>query len=250
MRHRRRTAAEVAPTVLFVVNDPIATEAMLGSVFRDRGFGVAAMEVVPAGRVDDPCVTVSFPDPQRYDAIAVLGARWAVYDDELQRNWISQEVRFVRDADAAGIPVLGICFGGQLLAHAFGGSVTRSTAPEIGWFPVESDRDDVVPGGQWFQWHFDRWALPPGATEIARNGNASQAFALRRMLAVQFHPELDSSLLALWLDHDRDEVIEAGIDPNELLCRTAELEKDSASRLGALVDGFLASATPGAQPGA
>ena len=54
-----------------------------------------------------------------------------------------------------------------------------------------SEQPDLVGGGPWFQWHYDRWQVPPGATEIARNPVASQAFVINRSLAVQFHPELD-----------------------------------------------------------
>ena len=63
--------------------------------------------------------------------------------------------------------------------------------PEIGWYDVDTDQPEMVPGGPWFQWHFDRWTLPPGATEIARTANSSQAFVLGRALALQFHPEID-----------------------------------------------------------
>ncbi|WP_412457973.1 type 1 glutamine amidotransferase [Mycolicibacterium mucogenicum] len=97
----------------------------------------------------------------------------------------------LRQADEEGVPVLGVCFGGQLLAYTHGGEVVPSQAPEIGWYGLTSDRPDLVPEGPWYQWHFDRWTMPPTAVGIARNANASQAFQLRRNLAVQFHPELD-----------------------------------------------------------
>jgi GMP synthase-like glutamine amidotransferase len=97
-----------------------------------------------------------------------------------------------------------------------------------------------VPGGPWFQWHFDRWTLPPGATEIARTANASQAFVLGRALAVQFHPEIDEELLELWLDDDRDgEVAGAGLTHDELRSRTSELVDDAAARVRDMVNGFV-----------
>ena len=63
-----------------------------------------------------------------------LGARWPVYDDALRRTWVGTEMQLVRDAADAGVALLGVCFGGQLLAQAFGGSVARSPDPEIGWY--------------------------------------------------------------------------------------------------------------------
>jgi GMP synthase-like glutamine amidotransferase len=137
--------------------------------------------------------------------------------------------------------VLGVCFGGQLLAAAHGGSVERATHPELGWYEVGSDDEKLVPGGRWFQWHFDRWRLPPGAVEIARNPANSQAFVIGRNLAVQFHPEIDESILAGWLTNGGDhEVRQAGVDPDALLVETRQQAVDGRRRAHHLVDAFLA----------
>ncbi len=242
MRHPclQRNNVGVAPKVLFLVNEHLATEALLGEAFAESGFDVDTFTVVPAERVDDPAVDVTFPDPVGYDVIVPLGARWPVYDEALRRTWVGGETKLVRDAADAGVSLLGVCFGGQLLAEAFGGSVERSSVPEIGWYDVDSDRPELVPGGSWFQWHFDRWTLPPGATEIARTANSSQAFVLGRALALQFHPEIDAKLLDVWLADDRDgEVVGAGLSHAELRERTTELADDVATRIRALVRGFL-----------
>jgi GMP synthase-like glutamine amidotransferase len=196
--------------------------------------------VVPAERVDSPACDVTFPDPLGYDVIVPLGARWPVYDDALRNTWVGSETELVREAADAGVALLGVCFGGQLLAQAFGGSVGRSPVPEIGWYDVTSDHPGLVPGGPWFQWHFDGWTLPPGAIEVARTVNSSQAFVLGHALALQFHPEIDSALLDLWLADDRDgEVVGAGLSHDELRLCTKELANDAAARIRWLVRGFL-----------
>jgi GMP synthase-like glutamine amidotransferase len=239
----------VASKVLFIYNDPTAPEALLGEAFAENGFDIDTFEVVPAERTEDPAVDVTFPDPTGYDVIVPLGSRWAVYDEALGRTWVRSEIQLVRDAVAAGVGVLGVCFGGQLVAQALGGSVQRSTSPELGWHQIHSDAPDIVPPGPWFQWHFDRWVLPPTATEIARNERASQAFVLGRAMALQFHPELDHTLLELWLAEDRDgDVARLGLTDDGLRSRTGAELDDAARRLRLLVRGFLATVADAPQP--
>lgn len=230
----------MAPQVLFIYNEHLATEGLLGEAFTECGFDVATFEVVPAEKVHTPAGEVTFPDPTHHDVIVPLGARWPVYDEALRTTWVGAQMQMVRDAADAGVPTLGVCFGGQLLAQAFGGSVARSATPEIGWYDVTSDDENLVPGGPWFQWHFDTWTLPPGAKEIARTANSSQAFVLGRALALQFHPELDHDLLEMWLAEDRDrEVAGVGLSHDELRSATTELESSAARRIRGLVRGFL-----------
>jgi GMP synthase-like glutamine amidotransferase len=230
----------VTRRVLFLYNDPVASEALLGDAFTDAGFDVDTFTVVPKQRAADPVLEVAFPDPTGYDVIVPLGARWPVYDEALRRTWVGTEMTMLREAAAAGVALLGVCFGGQIIAQAFGGTVGRAPTPEIGWYDITTDRPDLVSTGPWFQWHFDRWTVPPGAVEIARTANSSQAFLLDRSLALQFHPELDHALLIEWLADDRDgEALGFGLDHNELLSRTKQFEEGAATRLRGLVDAFL-----------
>jgi len=211
----------------------------LGETFTELGFDVSTFDVVPAHKADDPVFDVTFPDPTDYDVIVPLGARWAVYDEQLSQSWVASEIEMVQRGLDAGVGVLGVCFGGQLVAQALGGSVHRSNAPEIGWHHVDAT-SSLVPAGPWFEWHFDRWILPPGATEVARNDCASQAFVHGRALALQFHPELDHELLEIWITDDREGAApELGVSHDELRARTAVELDDAARRLRQLVRGFL-----------
>jgi GMP synthase-like glutamine amidotransferase len=230
----------VTSKVLFIRNEHLATEALLGEAFNAQGFEIDTFDVVPAERVHAPAGDVTFPNPTNYDVIVPLGARWPVYDETLRSAWVGAEMAMLRDAADAGVGVLGVCFGGQLLAQAFGGTVAQSPAPEIGWYDLDTEHPDLVPGGPWFQWHFDRWTLPPGATELARTADASQAFLLGRALALQFHPEIDLRLLQLWLADDRDgEVVGFGLSHDELLTATTRFANDAAARVRRLVRGFV-----------
>jgi GMP synthase-like glutamine amidotransferase len=226
--------------VLFIEHDHVSPPGPVGEAFRRRGYDVEELVVVPEERFTSPTLDFVFPEPTDYDAIVPLGARWSTYDLATVGTWVVPELELLRAAYAADLPVLGICFGGQLLATAHGGSVEPSPAPELGWHVVHSDRPDVISSGPWFQWHSDRWSLPPGAVELARNAAASQAFVVGRSLAVQFHPELDITELEGWLDNGGVPVVEAaGLDVEALRTHTRAEEAAAAHRAQAMVDALL-----------
>jgi GMP synthase-like glutamine amidotransferase len=225
---------------LVIEHDHVSPIGPVGERLADHGYDLVSHVVVPEEHHTRPGVDTEFPDFVDFDVVVVMGARWSTYDTTTIGSWVLPELAQLRSADASGVPVLGICFGGQLLAQAHGGSVSRSERPEVGWYDVESDDASVVPPGPWFQWHYDSWRLPPTATELARNPNASQAFVLRRNLAVQFHPELTDAMLAGWLANGgADQARRLGIDPDELLDSTRLVAARSRARTHALVDGFV-----------
>ncbi|MGF1647684.1 MAG: type 1 glutamine amidotransferase [Kineosporiaceae bacterium] len=232
MAHRR---------VLVVQHDHVSPPGPIGERFVDRGHDVEEFLVVDeAAFHGDPNVVVDVPDFRAYDVVVVMGAVWGVYDEDVVGNWLVPEKRRLREALDAGVPVLGLCFGGQLLAEAVGGSVARSPAPELGWHLVHSDDPGLVPPGAWFQYHYDRWALPEGVPDVARNAAASQAFIAGRALAVQFHPELTAAMLEGWLANGGTEDLRrAGLDPDVLLRHTRVVAEDARRRAHDLVDAFL-----------
>ncbi|GAA1502939.1 type 1 glutamine amidotransferase [Nocardioides humi] len=204
--------------------------------FAERGYDVERVQVIPPERFGDPGVDVDFPDPRDYDAVLVLGARWSVYSDQVA-SWVKPELELLQTADEAGVPVFGICFGGQMLAQAHGGEVVASPAPEIGPHVVSG-----VPAvaGIWTQWHHDRFVPPADATVVGANAAAPQAFVLRRNLAVQFHPEVDANSVRGWVeDGGAQDARDHGLDPDVLLEHVGSLDADIRVRAAALVDYFL-----------
>src|SRR4051812_35760953 len=105
-----------------------------------------------------------------------MGAPRSVYDRSRIGTRIDDELGFLTPAVTAGVPVLGICFGGQALAAALGGGVVPAAEPEIGWRTVRTARPDIIAEGPWFEWHGDRWERPPGATPLAWTAACEQAF--------------------------------------------------------------------------
>ena len=225
---------------LVIQHDHVSPPGPIAERLEERLYDVVCHEVVPEARFASPGVEPAFPEVTDFDLVIPMGAPWAAYDTDRIGSWVGPEVELLQRADAAEIPVLGICFGGQLLAMAHGGGVARSPYPEIGWVQVDSDDHSLVPPGPWFQWHYDRWSLPPDAREVARNDAASQAFVLRRNLAVQFHPELTTAMLHGWLGNGgAHDARSAGRDPDEMLELTRGEEPAARARAAALVDAFL-----------
>ena len=225
---------------LILQHDHVSPPGPVAERFAHRGYEIVEEVVVAPENFHSPNQPFDFPDPREFDALVVMGAPWGAWDDETIGNWLLPEMEWMREADDLGVPVFGICFGGQLLARVHGGSVARGPRAEIGWTSIWSQETDLVGTGPWFHWHYDRWQVPPGAREVARNSLASQAFVLRRNLAVQFHPELTPAGLKGWYENGGRPLVEAdGQDPDVLYQHTLAEAEDAARRAHDLVDAFL-----------
>jgi len=176
-------------------------------------------------------------DPTDYDLIIPLGSEFAPYHDHIP--WIPREVDLLRRAHDAGISVLGICFGGQLLARALGARTYRAETSEIGWLPVRSRDPELVPEGPWFQWHFDTFEAPPGSAVLAETDVGPQAYVVGRSLGVQFHPEVTPQIMEDWVRVYRHELDADGVDPDKLLAETVSRAESARATSRKLLDAFL-----------
>lgn len=149
--------------------------------------------------------------PDTYGGLVFMGGPMSVNDD---LPWIPPVLALIRAAVAAGIPVLGHCLGGQLMAKALGGAVTRNPVKEIGWGEVE--RTNAPEAAAWlgdtrtfqaFHWHGETFSIPPGATRILANENcANQAFVLGPHLAMQCHVEMTEAMIREWCAVGAEEI--------------------------------------------
>jgi GMP synthase-like glutamine amidotransferase len=154
------------------------------------------------------CIDADQPVPQDLGAVSGLvfmGGAMSVNDP---LDWIVDEMRLIGNALAEGVPILGICFGGQLLCKALGGDVWRGDGMEIGWHPVERVDDSgaawldgVAPEFEAFHWHAETFTIPAGAEHLLRSRcYANQAFAWGDHLAMQFHLEMTEEMVRAWID--------------------------------------------------
>jgi GMP synthase-like glutamine amidotransferase len=227
--------------VIFIEHDHVSAGGPIWAQFERRGYEITRFIIVDEEHANTPNVTPEWPNLLSFHVVVVMGAPYAAYDDEGIGNWLLPEVEKMREVHNAGIPVMGICFGGQLMSRVLGGTVSRSPRAELGWFDIESSDESLIPNGPWFQYHWDRFTFPPGAQEIARNELCAQAYVFGRTLGMQFHPEIDAEVLDMWLAMDGGcvEVESEGVNVEELRARTKELERESNQRGYDLVDQFL-----------
>jgi GMP synthase (glutamine-hydrolysing) len=144
-----------------------------------------------------------------FGALAILGGEMSANDDLPS---LRQAERLFLQAVEHGVPTLGHCLGGQLMARALGAAVTASPAPEIGWQPWSVDDHaeariwfGEAPPARVYQWHYEAFGLPAGARRLAKSAACpNQAFCIGPHLAMQFHVEADAHKIAFWGDEAGD----------------------------------------------
>lgn len=205
-----------------VAAEPLGT---LDPLIRQRGH---RMRFVNFERQPDaqPCM-------DRYDGLIVLGGPMNV-EEQATRPHLRTELKVIEQALRQDKPVLGICLGSQLLAHALGAAVVRHRQPEIGWYELETNqqgRADPIASALGrrlpvFQWHSRSFAIAHGATSLASTPScANQAFRYgSNAYGFQFHPEINQALIERWvgLPHYHAELVNAGLaqDVASILART------------------------------
>jgi GMP synthase-like glutamine amidotransferase len=172
------------------------------------------------------------PEVEAYAFVASLGHDRMAGD--LHDPAVAAERELIERAVQRDVPVLGLCYGGQVLAAVLGAEVGPAPVAELGWRTIETYDPAAVPAGPWLEWHFERFCTPPSATELARTADAPQAFRLGPHLAVQFHPEATVEIVQGWARADRREDVPLAAAP----------EQRDAARAAAfqLFDAFVRSA--------
>lgn len=183
------------------------TSGTLGDVLRERGIEARTVH----GYAGEP-VPKHLGDAA---GLVVLGGPMGVAEQD-RYPFLTDEIALISDALAHAAPVLGICLGGQLLAHTLGASVGKAPQPEIGWYPLrltEAARQDQIWAGlsspcPAFHWHEDFFGLPPGAALLAASElTPCQAFRSgANAYGLQCHLEVTGALVETWLRVWADEL--------------------------------------------
>lgn len=163
--------------------------------FLDRHGIPRELIAIDAGATPPPTCT-------NFAGLCFMGGPMSVNDD---LPWLPPVFELIRNAVAAGVPVIGHCLGGQLISKALGGAVTKNPVKELGWGEVMATdaaaRDWLGDLERFaaFHWHGETFAIPPGATRILRSAYCeNQAFVMGPHLGMQCHVEMTEAMIRLW----------------------------------------------------
>ena len=171
-------------------------------------------------------------DISKMSALVFMGGPMSVNDP---LPWIADELRLIRLAYDANVPMLGHCLGGQLIAKALGAEVRRNAVKEIGWHPVEQTdtsmwRKDLPPRFEVFHWHGETFDPPQGATPLLRSlWCEHQAFAIGNALALQCHIEMTPDMVKEWVELGQEELQPDTLSVQSPLFMTADLPARTAA---------------------
>ncbi len=163
-----------------------------------------------------------FPEPEEFDLLLIMGGTMSVYQEE-EYPWLKPEKEFVRKVLESGKPILGSCFGAQLIADVLGGKVTKNQFKEIGWHKVRSGQgknlSSTITGSELplylfpefiaFMWHGDTFEIPSCAVKLFESEACpNQGFIYNgNVLGLQFHPEADRQWVRNLLNDSGHELV-------------------------------------------
>lgn len=179
------------------------THVVADLVDKDGGYVVERLEQLGSELVEIDRDELPRYDPtDAPDLILLLGSDKAAHEPKWA-DVVKAESAYVRAALATGTPVMGICYGAQLMARALGGTSWRADAAELGWQRVDTVDPVLCPEGPWAQLHSDVFAPPPTARVLGTSWRGTQCFIDdahgARAIAWQFHPEVTPSTYERWV---------------------------------------------------
>jgi len=202
-------------SIIVFQHSQIGTPGRLGMTLRDHGFDLDIRrpdlkDPVPTD-LDDVHGLVILGGPQNVTDIAAL-------------PWMQQEAGLIRAATEAGLPVIGICLGAQLIAHSLGGQIAPREKPAIGFSMLHlnpaGQTETMLAGVAWdhpqpFSCGQEIKQLPPGAQLLASADGVKHAIFRSRLRTYGFinHFECDREMITTLMKDSERDMAAAGTTP-------------------------------------
>ncbi|HEX3043150.1 MAG TPA: type 1 glutamine amidotransferase [Bacillota bacterium] len=205
-------------------------------LFAKRGINYEYQEVYQDSR----------PRPlEDYQGLILMGGPMNV-DQIAEYPFLKLDYDYIATGLKLGMPMLGFCLGGQLLARGLGAEVRRNPQPELGWYDVElvaPENPGIFKGFphrfKVFQWHGDTFAIPSGAIHLAKSILCkNQAFSWgQNVFGLQFHLEVTATMINDWLT-DETTLKEWGFTPDPVKQDTTKYIQEAANLCERLFENF------------
>jgi GMP synthase-like glutamine amidotransferase len=220
---------------LLISHEKAGGPGVIGDILKSRG--IETQRHIILG--EDGELNLNFPDTSEFDFIISFGSFYSAYDPEVA-TWVDAEEVLITNSLDKEVPFLGVCFGGQVLAKAVGGSVEKSDELELGELHIKETALGLpFPEGPWFSWHGDRMILPDHIEVLAETPSAVQVFRHKTAVGLQFHPEATPELVQSWLDIGGADYLPAGMTSELLMAEVNSIAQDAAQNCEVLVDWFI-----------
>ena len=128
-------------------------------------------------------------------------------------QWIEDEIKIIHQAIDRDLPLMGVCFGAQLISKALGAEVCAARHMETGWHRISVDTSRLPENNplelgdsiEVFEWHEDTFSIPEGAIPIFRShGIENQGYLLGKIFTMQFHLEMTEHMVHEWIGRYND----------------------------------------------
>lgn len=174
-------------------------------------------------------------DPAGLHGVVVTGSPAMVSH---RHDWSERTAEWLAGAHAAGVPMLGVCYGHQLLAHALGGTVGPNPAGRLmgtSTVRITAGDDELLgpfaPEATFQTTHLEAVLEPPAGARVLAEADHDPNHALyfgNATWGVQFHPEFDDDIMDCYIRARREMLVGEGHDPDHLLSGLAPTPSGNA----------------------